>query len=283
MRALLDFLQKYNYLFLFLLLEAVAFLLLFRFNNFQGSVWLTSANSAVARANALNAEMKSFMNLTQVNRDLTEENIRLQQETDALREALFTATRDTAYTERYVRQRLEGYELIPATVVSNSQKRTDNYIVIDRGELDGVRSEMGVVGGGGVVGIFYLTGPRHSLVIPVTNRKSSISCRVRGQRYFGYLQWEGKSLRTAVVNDVPRYAKVKPGDQVETSGYSAVFPPGIFVGRVSAVSNSADGQSYKFDVNLGTNFHNLRDVSVVATSYKPEIDTLRYHYHQSEE
>lgn len=170
--------------------------------------------------------------------------------------------------------------MVPATVVSNSMERTNNYLVIDRGTADGIRPEMGVVGGGGVVGIVYLTGPHHSLVIPVTNRKSSISCRVRGQSYFGYLQWDGASLLMAYLDDVPRYAKVKVGQAVETSGYSAVFPPGIFVGRVKRIRNSADGQSYRLDVNLGTNFANLRDVSVVTTPYKAEIDTLQVHAQQ---
>ena len=174
-----------------------------------------------------------------------------------------------------MRQRLEGYTLLPAKVVSNSAERADNYLVIDKGEDDGVKPEMGVVGGGGVVGIVYLTGKHHSLVIPVTNRKSSISCRVRGQNYFGYLQWDGRSMISAFVDDVPRYAKVQLNQAVETSGYSAVFPPGIFVGRIHKISNSADGQSYRLDVTLGTNFANLRDVSVVATPYNAEIDTLR--------
>ena len=140
---------------------------------------------------------------------------------------------------------------------------------------------MGVVGGGGVVGIVYLAGPHHSLVIPVTNRKSSISCRVRGQNYFGYLQWDGKSMLSAYVDDVPRYAKVRVNQAVETSGYSAVFPPGIFVGRIREIRNSADGQSYRLDITLGTDFANLRDVSVVATPYKAEIDTLQTHARQS--
>ena len=149
--------------------------------------------------------------------------------------------------------------------------------MIDKGTIDGIKPEMGVVGGGGVVGIVYLTGPHHSLVIPVTNRKSSISCRVRGQSYFGYLQWDGSSMRRAYVDDIPRYARVKKGEAVETSGYSSVFPPGIFVGRIRSISNSPDGQSYKLDVTLGTNFANLRDVEVVATPYKAEIDTLQVH------
>lgn len=274
MRYLLDFLHKYNYVFLFLLLEGVSLFMLFRFNSYQGSVWFSSANSTVARINSIYTNTISYLNLQQVNQHLNEENIRLQSEVNALREALFTARYDSTHTERYVSKQLEGYDLIPATVVSNSLKRTNNYLVIDRGELDGVKAEMGVVGGGGVVGIVYLTGPHYSLVLPVTNQKSSISCRIRGQRYFGYLQWDGNHLLQASLDDVPRYAKIKQGEYIETSGYSSVFPPGIFVGRVSGIHNSSDGQSYKLDVQLSTDFANLRNVSVVATPYKAEIDNL---------
>ena len=279
---LVDFVGRYSYAFLFVLLESISMVLLFRFNSFQGSVWFSAANSMVASVNGAYSDVISFFNLEKVNRQLTDQNIALQRETEILRQALVTATKDTTMTERLMREKLVGYNMVPATVVSNSAERTNNYLVINRGTADGIRPEMGVIGGGGVVGIVYLVGPHHSLVIPVTNRKSSISCRVRGQNYFGYLQWDGSSMLSAYVDDVPRYARVKVGQAVETSGYSAVFPPGIFVGRVRKISNSADGQSYRLDVTLGTNFANLRDVSVVTTPYKAEIDTLQAHAVQME-
>lgn len=275
MYFLLEFIRKYYYVLLFLVLEGVSFLLLFRFNNYQGSVWFSAANSAVAEVNRRYSDVMSYLDLKEVNRHLTDENLRLQLEADRLREALYETARDTSHTERVVRRLLENYRLVPAEVVSNSKERADNYLVIDRGTADGVAPEMGVVGGGGAVGIVYLAGPHHSLVIPLTNKKSSVSCRVRGQRYFGYLQWDGRNMRVASLDDIPRYARVKVGDVVETSGYSAVFPPGIFVGRIAGIGNSADGQSYRLTVNLGTDFSNIRDVNVIITSYKAEIDTLR--------
>ena len=281
MHNLLDFLRKYGFLLLFVLLEAVSFLLLFRFNSYQGSVCFSSANAAVAAVNRLYGDAASYLQLRVMNRRLTDENIRLQREAAALRTMLAQTGRDTTSTERYVRAALAGYRLVPATVVSNSVG-SNRYLVIDRGERDGVRPEMGVVGGGGVVGIVYLTGPGYSLVIPVVNRKSSISCRVRGQGYFGYLQWRGEGPLTAHLNDIPRYAKIKLGDYVETSGYSSVFPPGLFVGRVAGLGTSADGQTYDIRVNLGTDFANLRDVNVVITPYKAEIDTLRSHAAEAE-
>lgn len=282
MRNLLDFVRKYSYFFIFALLEVLSAVLLFRFNSYHGSAGLCAANSVVARINGWYSDVFSYIHLTELNRDLTGKNIALQVEAERLRQALAAATRDTSLTERLMRETLRDYTLTAAKVVSNSAERADNYLVIDKGEVDGIRPEMGVVGGGGVVGIVYLVGPNHSLVIPVTNRKSSISCRVRGLNYFGYLQWNGKSMLSAYVDDMPRYAKLKKGQIIETSGYSAVFPPGIFVGRVSNIRNSADGQSFCLDVNLGTNFANLRDVFVVTTPYKAEIDTLQVHARQAE-
>lgn len=275
MHNLIIFLGKYNYALLFVLLEAVSLWLLFSFNSYQGSVGFTAANSVVAHVGKVYSGAAAYMQLENVNREITRENIALQAENEALRQALLKATRDTTLTERIMREKLAGYSMVDATVVSNSMERANNYLVIDRGAEDGVKPEMGVVGGGGVVGIVYLTGPHYSLVMPVTNRKSSISCRIRGQNYFGYLQWDGSSMVSAYVDDVPRYAKVKRGDIVETSGYSAVFPPGIFVGRIRNIMNSSDGQSYRLDITLGTNFANLRDVAVVTTPYKAEIDTLQ--------
>jgi len=276
MNNLLDFVRKYSYFFLFLLLEIISLTLLVRFNSYQGSVWFSAANSWVAWTNKIYTQATSYIQLRQVNRSLSQQNAALQMQNEALRRALGRAEYTPSQTELLVHQQLKGYHLLPATVISNSIERANNYLVIDRGEADGVKPEMGVVGSGGVIGIVYLTNTHRSLVIPVTNRKSSISCRVRGENYFGYLQWDGGPL-TAYVDDVPRYAKVRTGQAIETSGYSAIFPPGIFVGRIEKIRNSADGQSYRLDIRLGNNFANLRDVQVVTTPYKAEIDTLRAH------
>ena len=282
LKTFLDFLRKYNYFFLFLLLEAMSFVLLFRFNSFQGSVWFTAANSTVATINRIYYDALAYLQLGNVNGQLTHQNTLLSQENAYLRDRLGELTHQATPTELSIRQTLVGYRLLDAVVVSNSTKRANNYLVINRGSLDGVRPEMGIVGGGGAVGIVYLTGPHYSLVIPITNRKSSISCRVRGQGYFGYLQWSGRNLLHAFVNDIPRYAKIKKGAIIETSGYSAVFPPGIFIGRVNSVGNSPDGQSYQLDITLGTDFSKLRNVCVVMTPYKAEIDTLQAHAAQQD-
>lgn len=275
MQVLLDFLRRYNYLFLFVVFEITSIVLLVQFNNYQGSAWMSAANTTAARANAVYAEADAFVKLRDVNAELTAANIKLMQENEALRQELADAHRDTSLTAQRVAETLERYHQVPARVVSNGIRAGHNsFIVIDRGSVDGIRPEMGVVSSGGVVGIVYLVGEHNSLIMPVTHSKSNISCRVRGQSYFGTLQWDGSNTRTAFVNDIPRYAKVKEGRVVETSGYSSIFPPGIFIGRVREVTNSTDGQSYRLNITMGTDFANLRDVNVITTPYKAEIDTL---------
>lgn len=149
MQILLDFLRRYNYLFLFILLEGISLTLLFQFNNYQGSVWNTAANESAAKTNETYAALEAYFKLGDINAILTTENTKLQQENAVLRAALDSATHDTTFTERKVRQELAGFQLLPARVVSNGVRRGhDGYLVINRGRKDGIRPEMGVVGGG---------------------------------------------------------------------------------------------------------------------------------------
>jgi rod shape-determining protein MreC len=274
MQHLLEFLRKYHYLLLFIALEILSLTLLVRFNNFQGNVWLSGANTAVASVNRWYLDVWSYLNLQSANQSLTSYNTRLQLENDRLREALLTLQADSARKASAVLRNLVDYETLPAKVISNSKGGSNSYIVIDRGQRHGVRGDMGVVSGNGVVGVVYLAGEEYSLVIPVMNNKSNISCRIQGQRYFGYLTWDGKDSRHAYVDDIPRHAHVEKGLTIETSGHSSVFPPGIFVGTIETVENSADGQSYKLGLLLGTDFANLRDVNVISTPYKAAVDSL---------
>lgn len=166
--------------------------------------------------------------------------------------------------------------LIPAVVVANSINQTDNFITIDKGTADGVKKDMGVISGRGVVGIIYLADTHYSVVIPVLSSKSNISCMVEKRGYFGYLHWNGGATNIAYVDDVPRHAHLKTGDRVVTSGYSSVFPPGIAVGKVMKIMDSKDGISYRLQVKLYTDFGNLRDVCVIDNSQMVEkIDVLR--------
>ena len=270
MKNLLDFLARYNHWLLFIILEVASFVLLFQFNNYQGSVWFSSANAVSGKVFEWSASVEQFFALTKVNEDLTQRNLLLEQQVRLLADSLQQRDGDAAMPQSRQLQLLADYRLIPAKVVSNTVNRRDNFITIDKGAKDGVKKDMGVVCGNGVVGIVYLVSDHYSILLPVLNSQSNISCTIKGRGYFGYLHWTGGATNLAYVDDIPRHAHFKLYDLVVTSGYSSVFPPGILVGKILHVYNSSDGLSYRLNVKLSTDFANLRDVCVIDNTAMAE-------------
>ena len=276
MRNLLEFLAKYNHWFVFLILEVVSMVLLFQYNSYQGSAWFSSANAVTGKLYEWDANVETFFSLTKVNQELTQRNAYLEQEVQKLSDSLVSVTKDSSIYHRDQFALLRNYRLIPAKVVANSIDKPGNLMTIDKGSADGIHKDIGVISGTGVVGIVYLVAEHYAIVIPVLNTKSNISCMIQNRGYFGYLRWKGGVSDLAYLEEVPRHAHFKLGDYVVTSGYSAVFPPGVRVGRILHVFNSADGLSYRVQLRLSTDFARLRDVCVIDdTAMKERLEIMR--------
>lgn len=276
MRNLLEFLAKYNHWFVFLILEVVSMVLLFQYNSYQGSAWFSSANAVTGKLYEWDANVETFFSLTKVNQELTQRNAYLEQEVQKLSDSLVSVTKDSSIYHRDQFALLRNYRLIPAKVVANSVDKPGNLMTIDKGSADGIHKDMGVISGTGVVGIVYLVAEHYAIVIPVLNTKSNISCMIQNRGYFGYLRWKGGVSDLAYLEEVPRHAHFKLGDYVVTSGYSAVFPSGVRVGRILHVFNSADGLSYRVQLRLSTDFARLRDVCVIDdAAMKERLEIMR--------
>lgn len=276
MNNLLQFLVRHNHWIVFVLLEVICVSLLVRYNSYQSSVWFSSANFVAGEAYSLMSQVGSYFTLGSANKQLTERNAYLEQQLNILENKLADATsKDTLHLGNQAKM-FNGYHLIPAKVVSSTLNKTDNLLTIDKGSRDGIKVDMGVVCGNGIVGIVYLVSDNYSVVIPVLNSHSSISTSIRKRGYFGLLHWTGGDTRKAYVDDIPRHAHFRLGDIVETSGYSSVFPPGISIGKILHVFNSADGLSYRLQIELSTDYGLLRDVCVVDNTVMQErIDLMR--------
>lgn len=266
MRNLLAFLAKYNHWFVFILLEVICFVLLFRFNNFQGSVYFSSANAVAGKVYEYNSSVTTFFNMSQSNKKLSERNLILEQQVRALTQYIATHHGDSLAMEQCQKQALAGFKLIPAKVIQSTINREDNLITIDKGKADGIHEDMGVACGTGVVGVVYMASDHYSIVLPVINVNSNISVMIRKRGYFGFLHWKGTPSDIAYVGDVPRHARFALGDYVVTNGYSSIFPPGIMVGKILHVFNSSDGLSYRVQLRLSTDFGKLRHVCVIDNS-----------------
>lgn len=276
MKNLLDFLVKYNSWFLFLFLEVISFTLLFRFNNYQGSVFFTSSNTLAGGLYTLANHVTGYFHLKDINDGLVQENLELRLQIEDIRQTLLALSQDTSEIERMKRETLSDYDIWKAKVVNNSLIHAGNYITIDKGKNDGISPEMGVVDGKGVVGVVYLTSSNYSIVLPVLNSKTNISCKIRNSDYFGFLVWEGGSSEYAIVKDLPRHSVFSLGDTIVTSGHSTFFPSGIPVGIVEDIEDSQDVLSYRLKVKLFTDFARLNDVRIIARKNRKEQNELEH-------
>ena len=267
MRALIDILIQYKLWLLFLLLEAISFLFLFSFNGRQRSVFFTTANDVVGSAYSVISSITSYIQLQEENERLEATNEQLRQQLYAMRQQL----EDSKLVNTHPMKALPPlYHTVPAKVVNLTLHKANNLITINKGEADGIRPEMGVVNSQGVVGIVYMTSQHYSIVMPLLNVNSKVSCRLRHSEYFGSLIWQRGCANIAYATSIPRHVKVKKNDIVETNGYSDVFPAGLPIGAVAGFGDSADGMSYMLKVKLFANFTTLREVSVITNYHSPE-------------
>lgn len=276
MRELISFVVRNSKWFFFLLYVVLSCVLLFSRNPYQHHVYLTTANSAVATVYGAANEVYSYFNLRKANNDLNERNAMLQAELISLQKEVMrlqedTLAQDTALMPQGARQ----FDFVVAHVVSNSVAMPYNYITLNKGELDGVKPEMGVVDQNGVVGIVNVVGPHYSRVISLLNPNLKLSCKIKGNSNFGSLSWMGSDPRYATLEELPKHTVFHPGDTVVTSGYSAVFPEGLPVGVVEEGSDGKNDNFFTLKVKLFTDFATLSNAQVVINNDIDELNKLK--------
>ena len=276
MNNLLQFLYKHLHWVVFIALEILCLVLLFSYNSFQGSVYLSTAGEATARLLNGKDKVVTYFGLAEQNRVLAEQNAQLQQRIIELeaRNALHRMD-SLAEAEAVRRVYRAGYNIRPAQVIDKSVNKADNFITLDRGTADGVAPDMGVVGIDGVVGIVYKCTEHYSLVMPLLHSDSYTSCKVMGSKDIGILQWHGEDPRYAVLHDLPRYSNVAVGDSIITSSNSSYFPEGVMVGVVEDIHPSVDGMYVTLNVKLSTQFAQLEHVFVVRKMDAEEMAALQ--------
>ena len=258
MQNLLKILLRYSNFLVFIALEVAAFLLISWNNAYPRSSLLSTANEFVAWQHEQISDIAGYFSLRNQNEKLAEENAALRN---------YICSMDST-------KNANPNHYMAAKVVQMTTDELHNYLTINRGSNDGVRSGQGVRNEDGVVGVVRTVGPHYSVVLPIINTYTHLSCRFIKNDYIGTLQWDGKDNQFAQLADVAAHMVVNPGDTIVTSGLSPVFPEGIPVG---IVENSIlyEGESYySIRVRLHTNFKRLKYVEVVQNADLNELEEL---------
>lgn len=272
MRKLLDFLVGKRHWFLFILLEILSLVLVYRNNAYQRNIIFSSANVVTGHIASVSGYVTSYLNLRDINKELLERNGELEMALLELQDQLDMMVADTATFAGFAPDSTERfpYSFVTAEVVNNSVTHLSNYITINKGRKEGIAPDMGVVSERGVVGIVSTVSDNFAVVIPLLNPKFRLSCKVLGSSYFGSLSWNGRNAQYANLDELPRHVEFQKGDTIVTSGYSAVFPSGIIVGTVAAFEKQHDDNFFSLEVKLATDFQALNNVRVINNYHQAE-------------
>ncbi len=222
------------------------------------------------------AETLHRFGLGKENEELARQNIALLREHNNM----FMEKSDTVLTMRSKTDSLHPvsvrlYDYTFAHVIYNSVDQAANCIILDKGAKDGIEKEMAVTSPEGVVGVVQEVSNNFAYVLPVLNRNSRINAIVSPLNQVGTIVWEGTDPETALLENIPQHLEINIGDSVLTSGYSRIFPRGLFIGSVKEVSSGKNASFLTIKVKLGADFSRLNTVYLIRNLYKSEIDSLK--------
>ncbi|MFJ8361733.1 rod shape-determining protein MreC [Streptomyces sp. NPDC093984] len=143
-------------------------------------------------------------------------------------------------------------------------------VTIDVGANDGIRRDMTVLNGDGLVGRVTTVGPDTSTVLLANDPDFTVGTRMEGSDELGFASGQGdRPLRVQLLN---AKADVKKGDRLVTFGSEAdkPFVPGVPVGVVSRVDPSGGDLTRTIYVTPFVSFTKLDVVGVVVQAPKKD-------------
>ena len=262
MYNLLVLIKKYHAAIIFVLLELLCVIMILNSLPFQSRKMANASNRIAGRVYKTTANWSDYMHLKTQNELLAEHNTMLMNQLNNV-----NMTTDSLIIN-------DMYTFLPAHVIKNTVFETNNYIIIDKGTIDGIEPDMGVIGDNGVVGKVVNVSKHFASVMSMLSSYSVVSCRFIDNQYIASVVWDNYNYRYGVVKDIPSHLIINKGDTVVTSGYSNMFPPDIMVGVVEEYEIDENEMFNKAKLKFSTNFSTLRHVYVVKNNYKSELDSL---------
>lgn len=155
------------------------------------------------------------------------------------------------------------HHLIAAEVIGREPSHWFKSVIINKGEDEGIRVDMGVVTPQGIVGKVIKTGPRHSQVLLMTDRNSAVAAMVQRTRDEGIVQ--GVEQGTVRLKYLPHFSEVSVGDVVVTSGLEGSFAKGLKIGQVEKVEKKEHELFLEVKMTPEIDFYKLEEVFVITS------------------
>jgi rod shape-determining protein MreC len=261
MRNLLAFFLKHQFFSLFIILEIISFTLLTNSYSYQRMLRFNAASDISGTVYNSYHTITSYLNLKEKNKQLLEENSRLYN---------MLLTGILASDSISSQHKYTSYEYIPATVIRNTVNPTNNFIVLNKGEKQGIQKEMGLVSNKGIAGIVIGVSKNYAIAMSLLNTHTHISARIKKNDQLVNVIWDENHGMKGMVIDIPAHIQLQKGDTIVTSGNSFIFPAGLNVGIVTAFEKSKNNSLNKAQLQFCTDFNSLHYVYVIKNLDKKE-------------
>jgi len=153
-------------------------------------------------------------------------------------------------------------QTVAARVIGRDATNWYQGVVLDKGEQDGIRAEMGVLTLSGAVGRVVKTRASTSVVLLITDPNNAVTSLIQRTRDEGII--EGTFDGKARMKYIPVLSTVRVGDPVVTSGLTGGFPRGVPVGTITSIQKDEGGLFQTAEVQPEVDFTKLEEVLVVT-------------------
>jgi rod shape-determining protein MreC len=208
-------------------------------------------------------------------RGVRAENRELKAQLEQLRLEQVRLNEDAAQARRL--QALLGFkeqfisETMPAQVIGSGGSEQSRIVYIDKGEHHGIKPDMAVITGTGVVGKVLKVFRSTAQVLRIDDQSSGVGGILEKSRLQGIVR--GTPAGEVVLEKIMNDEAVQPGDIVRTSGGDRIFPKGLPVGTVTRVSNGTGSDLFlNIRVRPAANLSKLEEVLVVTKIEEKEIN-----------
>jgi rod shape-determining protein MreC len=277
-RNFILFIRRFFNLILFLGLEIACIVLIVRTGNMQGTDILSSANTVAGIVYKKQNDVVYYFGLRKMNDSLINENAMLRKllnrtnSIDTLADSLVHVKVASDDTSKHIVEYAD-YIYMTARVINNSTNASDNYVTINRGSKDGIRKNMAVISGTGVVGRVEHVSAHFASILSALSTKLKVNAKLKGGTN-GFVVWDEKSASVLTMIDVPQQVTVKKGDTVYTNNFSLYFPPDVMIGTVIKTEVEKKKGMQIIYLRSSTNFHNLQYVYVIDNKFASEKKQL---------
>lgn len=230
--------------------------------SWMGRVFSEPVNMVVKFVNSVDNVVNTF-----------EENQQLKSKIDQVYElqvrlADLEAENDAMKKELDLTQTLGGFNVLNATVIARNPDQWMETLTIDVGSSQGVKENMAVMAGNGLVGRIIEVNATSSKVLLLTSEKSNagmVSANIQSKNGSanGILSSYDRKSKHYIMTQVDPEAEIKEGDMVITSGLGGVIPRTLLIGKVASVKMDDYGLFQKVEITPAGEMTDIRFVTVI--------------------